>query len=134
MIEVIENTSIIEVTHNDQTVEIIAKSSPIIEISPVGKQGFSPTLPDVDIINKVSDTNKTFTYTGERLDLITYSNSEGATNHTKTLNYITFEDIEVVSSIVQSFYYDGKLWTYTKILTYLDGGAVSSISRSLTKE
>lgn len=94
-----------------------------------GPQGPAPTYTDTQVKQDAEAGNSTPTYDETDPDnpfivSMVYVDANGATNHSRAFNYTTFLGIPVSDSIVNTFTYEGQVWTYTKQLNWKDVGGL----------
>jgi len=110
------------ITYDDgsKKVEKVAKGGgSTVVVRGGGGGGSTPVtgLPEDTILYLASIAPSTGSYTDEKLTLLTYSDFQGITNHTKTLTYT----VDELTSTQEVFDYDNRTWTVDITLTYLAG-------------
>lgn len=92
------------------------------------------TETDYSIIEKVGNTTKSFSKTGNLVTGIAYDDTEGATNHSTVYTWGTVGGKNAVVSRVEVFTYVSQLWTYTQAFTYPTNDASEpTITPTITK-
>ena len=80
---------------------------------PTGEMGITSKT-DMQVLGIAKRAGGAFTYISGALDIITYVDNEGVTNHTKQLNYTT----GALTQTVEIFTYETQIWTVTIDFTY----------------
>ncbi len=128
-ISVLSEDSNINITVEDAHSITLLESDGVVIVQGAGTQGragIDGQGGDVQVLNTVKLAGGTFTYISEVLDIITYEDYEGATDHTKQLTYTTGK----LTQTTEIFTYAAQVWTVTIDFTYI-GNVLSTKSNPI---